>query len=105
MEKMRNQCIEANIPVPTFSVKGNDFWIVFRKDIYFLEYLKDLGLSERQVKAVLYAKKNGRITNREYQTLNDCSRATANRDLTELVQKGILLFNEIAGAGANYLLK
>jgi hypothetical protein len=36
---------------------------------------------------------------------NDCSRATANRDLTEFVQKDILLFNYIAGAGANYQLK
>jgi Predicted transcriptional regulator containing an HTH domain and an uncharacterized domain shared with the mammalian protein Schlafen len=62
-------------------------------------------LNERQIKAVLYAKEKGKITNSEYQKINNCSRATANRDLTELVQKDILLFNDVAGAGANYQLK
>ena len=105
MDKMKNQCIEVNVPVPAVSCKGNDFWIVFRRDIYYAEYLKDLGLNDRQIKAVLYVKENGKITNSEYQELNDCSRATSNRDLTELVQKNILLFNDIVGAGANYQLK
>jgi len=50
-------------------------------------------------------KEKWKITNKDYQDLNECSRATANRDLTELVEKSILLFNDIAGAGANYELK
>jgi ATP-dependent DNA helicase RecG len=50
-------------------------------------------------------KEKGKITNGEYQEINECSRATANRDLTELVQKNILIFNDISGAGANYELK
>lgn len=50
-------------------------------------------------------KEKGKITKKEYQEINDCSRATTNRDLTELVSKGILLFNDVAGAGANYALK
>ena len=62
-------------------------------------------MSERQIKAVLYVKEKGKITNKEYQEINNCSRATANRDLTELVQKDVLLFNDIVGAGANYRLK
>ena len=62
-------------------------------------------MNERQIKAVLYAKEKGKITNSEYQKINNCSRATATRDLTELVQKDILLFNDVAGAGANYQLK
>ncbi len=40
---------------------------MFMKDIYTEEYLRNLGLHERQIKAVVYAKKNGRITNKEYQ--------------------------------------
>jgi ATP-dependent DNA helicase RecG len=43
------------------------------KDIYTEEYLRNLGLNERQIKAVVYAKKNGRITNKEYQKINNCS--------------------------------
>lgn len=36
--------------------KMTDFWVVFRKDIYYAEYLTTLGLNERQVKAVLFVK-------------------------------------------------
>jgi ATP-dependent DNA helicase RecG len=102
---MTEQCSSAKLPPPIITNEGSDFLIVFRKDIYNKEDLSKLGLSERQIKAVLYVKEKGRITNSEYQKINDCSRATANRDLTELVQKDILLFNDIAGAGANYQLK
>jgi len=79
--------------------------VAFRKDTYNEQSLKELGLNDRQVKAVLYVKEKGKIANKEYQEINECSRATASRDLTELVQKNILLFNDIAGAGANYQLK
>ena len=105
MDKMKDKCIEANLPAPIVSAKGNDFWITFRKDIYNKTDLSLLGLSDRQIKAVLYVKEKGKITNKEYQEINNCSRATANRDLTELVQKDVLLFNDIVGAGANYRLK
>jgi ATP-dependent DNA helicase RecG len=73
--------------------------------VFYAVDLTKLGLSERQIKAVLYVKEKGKITNSEYQEINNCSRATAYRDLTELAQNDILLFNDIAGAGANYQLK
>lgn len=105
ISKIEEQCASAGLPAPIFTNEGSDFFVVFRKDIYNKEDLSKLGLNERQVKAVLYVKENGKITNSEYQKINNCSRATANRDLTDLVQKDILLFNDIAGAGANYQLK
>jgi len=43
--------------------------------------------NERQLKAVKYVKGKGKIANREYQKLNDCSRNTASNDLRELTQK------------------
>jgi ATP-dependent DNA helicase RecG len=49
-------------------------------------------------------KEKGKITNSKYQEINNCSRATATRDLTELTQKKILLFNNISGAGIHYIL-
>ena len=104
MEKMKNQCVEANIPIPTVFAKGNDFWIVFRKDIYYPEYLKNIGLNERQVKAVLYAKEKGRITNKEYQEINLVARRTATNELTELTSKFELLKNTGYGAGSYYEL-
>ena len=60
---MKNLCLEAKIPVPQFSCKGNDFWTVFCNDIYNKENLSKLGLNDRQIKAVLYVKEKGQITN------------------------------------------
>jgi len=61
------------------------------KDIYTEEYFNKLGLNERQIKAVMYVKEKGRITNKEYQQLiKNISRITATRNLTDLTIKGIL---------------
>ena len=64
--------------------------VTFRKDTYNKESLGKLGLNERQIKAVLYVKEKGRITNKDYQTINDCSRNTASAELMELASKSIL---------------
>ena len=99
MDKMRNLCLEAKIPLPQLSCKGNDFWTVFQKDIYNKEDLIKLGLNERQIKAALYVKEHGKITNSEYQTLNSVSKRTATNDLTELVSQSIL--KKIGTSGSN----
>ena len=104
MDKMKNLCLEANIPVPQFSCKGNDFWTVFRKDIYNKEELSNLGLNERQIKAVLYVKEKGRITNSEYQEINNVSRQMATNELHNLVNDYKLLVNNGYGAGSYYEL-
>ena len=104
MDKMRNLCLEAKIPLPQLSCKGNDFWTVFRKDIYNKEDLSKLGLNERQVKAVLYVKEHGKITNGEYQKINDCSRNTASTELKEIENIYHLLINKGYGAGSSYEL-
>ena len=104
MDNMKNLCLEAKIPLPQFSCKGNDFWTIFRKDIYNKEDLSKLGLNERQIKAVLYVKEKGKITNSEYQSINNCSRITATRDFTELAEKNILKYSEQRGAGSFYIL-
>lgn len=104
MDKMKNLCLEAKIPVPQFSCKGNDFWTVFRKDIYNKDDLSKLGLNERQVKAVLFAKEKGKITNSDYQTLNKVSKATATRDLTELINKQIIFLQGSGKRDIHYTL-
>jgi ATP-dependent DNA helicase RecG len=103
--KILRECKQAGIPEPIFSYDSSDISIEFRKDIYNEKHLKSLNLSERQVKAVLFAKDNGKITNSEYQKLNDCSRNTASNDLTELVDKDLLKPSGQKGAGAFYTLK
>jgi ATP-dependent DNA helicase RecG len=87
---MKNLCLEANIPVPQFSCKGNDFWAIFRKDIYNKEDLSKLGLNERQVDALLFFKEKGEITSSEYAEKYSVSDRTARRDLSELTEMKLL---------------
>ena len=63
-----------------------------------------MGLNERQIKAVMYVKEKGKITNREYQELSLCSRNTATNDLRELIQKGVMRESGRKGAGAFYVI-
>ena len=104
IEKITSQCIEAGLPIPLFNVEGNDFWAIFRKDRYNEQSLRKSGLNERQIKAVLHAKANGRITNGKYQEINECSRNTASSELNDLVNKSILQSNDVKGAGSSYQL-
>ena len=90
IEKITELCLEAGLPAPQWMPQGSDFWMVFRKDIYNEADLKKLGLSERQIKAVLYVKEKGKITNSEYQEINNTLDRTALRDIDELVSRGIL---------------
>lgn len=95
----------AKLPPPIITNEGRDFLIVFRKDIYNAVDLGKLGLSDRQIKAVLYVKEKGKITNAEYQTLNSVSKRTATNDLSELVDKYQLINNIGFGAGSYYELR
>jgi ATP-dependent DNA helicase RecG len=63
-----------------------------------------MGLNDRQIKAVKYLKERGKITNREYQELNTCSRNTVTNDLRKLIQKGIIKESGKKGAGAFYVI-
>ena len=51
--------------------------------------LVKLGLNPRQVKAVLFVKDIGKITNSEYRDMNGVTDRTALRDLDELVSMNI----------------
>ena len=102
--KIIRACKLARIPEPIFNYNSSDFSVEFRKDMYNEEFLQSLNLNDRQVKAVLFAKVNGKITNSEYQTLNNCSRNTASNHLAELVEKDLLKPSGQKGAGAFYTL-
>ncbi|GGE44475.1 ATP-binding protein [Psychroflexus planctonicus] len=96
IEKMMNYCLEAGIPAPTYFFEASDFLVEFRKDIYNEENLMSLGLNKRQVKAMLYTKEKGKITNSDYQELNAISKSTSTRDLSNLVDKGLI---KVKGSG------
>ncbi len=102
--KMQNLCTNAGIPKPVFREFQQGFQVEFSKDIYTEEYLSGLRLNERQIKAVMYVKERGRITNKEYQELTNVSRQTATIDLSEMVKKNILERIGKAGKGIAYQL-
>jgi ATP-dependent DNA helicase RecG len=88
--KIINECKKAGIPEPVFTYDSSDISVEFRKDIYNEKHLQSLNLNERQVKAVLYVKKKGRLTNKEYQEINNITDRTALRDLETLIELNIL---------------
>ena len=90
MDKMKQLCIAANIPIPRFSCKGDDFWAIFHKDIYNETSLKNKGLNDRQIEALLYFKAKGSITTSEYAQKYNISERTARRDLSNLTEKELL---------------
>jgi ATP-dependent DNA helicase RecG len=97
-------CKEWELPEPEFGISGTSIFVKIRKDVLTEDYLKQLGLNERQVKAVMYVKKKGKITNREYQSNFSVSRQTATRDLAELVNKGIFVPKGTGKRNTHYTL-
>lgn len=88
--KIINECKKAGIPEPVFTYDSSDISVELRKDIYNEKHLQSLDLNVRQVKAVLYVKGKGRITNKEYQEINNTTERTALRDLETLIQLNII---------------
>jgi predicted HTH transcriptional regulator len=102
--EMVKQCMAQGLPEPDFICKRNlEFKTILYRDIFTEESLANLGLNERQIKAVRYVKKNGQITNREYRTITGLSDQGAVRDLHVLLDKNVF---KMIGKGRNvtYLL-
>jgi len=95
---------EADLPEPEYKEELGGFSVYFYKDIYTEENLRGMGLNERQIKAVIYVKEKGRITNKEYQAINNISRQMATIDLSILADKGIFARIGKVGRGIAYRL-
>ena len=80
------------------------FNVTLFKNTLTEEQLTKLGLNARQIKAIMYIKDKGRISNKEYQEVFGVARMTATRDLTLLVEKGVLKSSDTKGAGSYYEL-
>jgi len=97
-------CRKHGILEPEFSAKPDSFSVTFSKDIYAIDRLVALGLSERQIKAVQYAKEHGTITNKVYQKLTDVAERTALRDLNDLIDRDIFRKQDKKGKATKYVL-
>ncbi|MFH2069718.1 MAG: Fic family protein [Elusimicrobiota bacterium] len=62
---------------------------IIKQDVA-LQKIKKIGLNLRQEKAIKYIIKNGKITVNEYRSVASCIRRTAQRDLEELIVKGVI---------------
>src|SRR3972149_3061607 len=96
--KIVENCLKQGLPEPDFIEESGVMKIIFYKERWSEEKLKELGLNERQIKALIYVKENGRITNKEYRELTGLSDEGSRIDLRELVKKGLL---QIKSRGRN----
>ncbi|MFZ4507306.1 MAG: Fic family protein [Fimbriimonas sp.] len=72
----------------------------------FWQHIKDVQLNERQKRVIsrMLMGWEGRMTNKKYAKLGDCSDATATRDLADLVAKSIFRSDGAGGRSAGYEL-
>ena len=103
--KIIQSCKEAELSEPEIKEQDGGMMVVLLKDRFTEEHLQKLGLNERQAKALLYIKQNGKISNAVYQDINDISKPTATRDIKELIQKDLIKNIGTKGASAIYVLK
>ncbi|MBX2948022.1 MAG: putative DNA binding domain-containing protein [Crocinitomicaceae bacterium] len=103
ISKITELCVSEGLPKPEYRVKGSDFWVVFNKDIFHSDLLRELGLNDRQIKAVLFTKERGKITNSDYQSINSVSKRTATTELKELSETfKILVRSGTSGSAISY---
>ena len=106
IQRMTADLQNAQLPEPDFEEQGEGFitklygheWtgISINTDVYE-------SLNARQQLALDYIREQGSINNSTYQELNDISRQTATRDLSDLAEKGILI-QRGKGPGTYYIL-
>ena len=102
--KIIKACLDAGLPEPEFKNENNVFTITLFNDQLTEDKLTELGLNKRLIKAVLFVKKNKKITNKQHRDLNNIERTQATNDLSNLVAAGI--FEQMGfGRGSYYQLK
>lgn len=99
------RCGKAGLPEPTFEQRGGQFVTTLWRDWVTEERLVQIGLNDRQMKAVSHVKVHGRITNKDYQGLTGLTDRTVLRELRELLDKGIFEKIGDTGRGTFYVLK
>ena len=101
---MMEACQKAGLPEPAIEEVAGGIQITFLKDILSADFLNRMRLNKRQIKAILYTKQYGEITNSIYQEVADVSKSTATRDIKDLENKGLLLNIGTKGSSAIYKL-
>lgn len=110
IDQMYDDMSRAGHPEPEFKATPYSFTVTLRKGEMqpiapVVRPHAGINLNQRQSRALDYVRRNGSITNREYQQLiSDVSAETLRRDLAGLVKRGLLL--KIGSKkGTHYILK
>ena len=79
---------------------------VVRKSLFWQQH-REVRMNERQVKIVnmLWDGFEGKLTTSKWAKISKTSQATALRDVSDLVEKGVLIAADAGGRSTNYLLK
>ena len=95
LQTIRKALLHAEMPIRT-DVCTAPFW----------HRHKDILMNERQVKMVnlLWEGFEGKLTTSKWAKITKASQATALRDITDLIAKGILISAEDGGRSTNYRL-
>ncbi|MFW6124310.1 MAG: ATP-binding protein [Acidobacteriota bacterium] len=103
--KIVEKCLEQGLPDPDFIEEYGVMKVEFYKDKFTEENLRKMGLNERQIKAVMYVKEKGKITNEAYQEICNIKKRQASIDLKKLEEENILEKIGTTGRGTYYVLK
>ena len=79
---------------------------VVKKSLFWQQY-REVAMNERQAKVVnmLWDGFEGKLTSSKWAKITKTSQPTAQRDISDLVQKGVLVVSGEGGRSTNYLLK
>ena len=112
-EKIALRDLPAEVRVPSGTVQGDDMERAEGTDssgdlgrlcaLGFDDFAVGGGLRPRQMRALDFVRNNGFITNRHYSKLNDISERQALRELSEMVDQG-MLHREGKGRACRYVL-
>lgn len=103
-QRMIELCREVGLPAPDFALRAGSFVLTLWRDWLTDEALADLGLNERQQKALVWLKTQQRISNPDYQKLTGATKKTATRDLLDLKHKGVVDQRGTRGPGVHYVI-
>ena len=88
--RMLKSLKDAGLPEPEFKEEFGGFSLYMFKG-FTEDLLRDLGLNDRQIKAMTYLSEKGSITTDEYSKIvPKISFGTLRRDLSDLVEKGVV---------------
>jgi ATP-dependent DNA helicase RecG len=106
IDQMIRAMADAGLEPPIFENRGSSFWVTLKGQApaHPLPDLARLGLTDRQIRAVAHLRREGRLTNREYQKQFGVSERTALYDLQGLVEAGLAL-PVSSGRGRYYILR